>query len=152
MKNHAVKPALLSLCAGVTFSALLVSCGDKEEPKAPVVETQEVKQKTRSILETSADDELAPPPAPAAKAEKPKVARFKPAPKPKQNKSEPYILEDLSQIKLNPGDDSPKKGDTIYTYSTVPAGECGVFWVQDVNGYVMRLAVCPGNHADGEGH
>lgn len=141
------------LFAGLFVSALLVSCEKKAEESVnapvPVREGLAVEEELEVVEEPEA-----PIIDPHANLVPPEPAKVIPASKLVEAKvvSEPYALKDLSTIKVTPGSDSPKVGEMIYSYTNIPKEECGEFWVLEDNGYVVKLAKCSGDHADGHSH
>lgn len=142
----------MTACMLLLLPVAIAGCGGEKEPRE--VEAPQVAEQPEAMPEKQAKNapavtapEVAPRQAVPEVAEK----KVEPVPaKPVTPKAEitgPFVLEDLSQVKVHKGCDSPKVGDTIYTFETVPLKVCGEYWVIESNGYVAMLSVCPGDHA-----
>lgn len=140
------------VCAPLLFAVCVVGCKSKKEEASTTPSSSEVAEsgaKNGASNVDSSETRAARKPSPrkehSAKAEK----SLQSEDSSKVEKPKPYILKDLSAIKLHPGMRSPKLGDTIYTMSNMPQKTCGEFWVQDSDGYVAMIAQCDDQHEGG---
>lgn len=133
---------MLLQVTSVAFLMGLVGCKrsetiDTEAPPTPVAtEAADSRVATASGTDAKPKEETgAAPSTPSLVAEQP-------------TSGAPFVLTDMSKIKVPEGMPSPKLGDTIYTMEILPRTACGEYWVVDSQGHVAKLAVC----THGEGH
>lgn len=155
MNAKDLRSKFLLVCIPLSLSALLLSCkSDSQEASSPSAPDERGK---RTTSHTEPAQQRAPKDPSVVPSSNPSTqpttqspsGRTTTAAAPKTNAPKPYVLTDLSTIKVHPGTPSPKVGDTIYTMATIPANTCGEFWVQDKDGYVSKLAQCNGQHEGG---
>lgn len=161
MKMIFSKQPVLLFCSCLCVSGLFVSCGEEpsESPKEPTISDEKVsvvapasqapKVSAPESTPDKAVQEVEPEPVGVDATDVAVVAEKKMSSQElKELRSHPWELEDLKDIRVRPGEDSPKVGDTIYAMKNVPTGKCGEFWVQDPSGYVSKLAVCSADPND----
>lgn len=145
----------LKIPALLVAASMMIGCGEKSEPQPETPQAPATLEKVEPVAPAEKEDEPAPVSAPEsipltklvpAVVPVPQVQQPDQASAPKVDTTEPFVLESLDQIKVHEGSDSPKVGDTIYTYSNLPQEACGTYWVMGDNGFVETLAVCSGDH------
>ena len=150
MKFNGLKSAFM--CAGVSVvaSTLMVSCGEKKNEAAEHVPAK-VEQKVKPTTLETPSEAVEAPSVEVAKvvSEAEQTEEYTPFVFSPGHENQPRILKDLKTIKVRPGSDSPKLGQLIYTFASLPDEACGTFWVQSADGQVDKLAKCNGDHAGG---